>query len=671
MLDVLKNVIKQQLYNRCYSKYSKEVARQQDDYAQWILENEEWKKDLRSPSLHAAFIPMQEFREGFQIPKEDITVLYRDCGQVDKTAASVISSYFETYPYVQIAYADEDCVNAAGIRHTPWFKPQWSPDTAASFAYYGNLFAIRTELLSQFLVYPFGEGDMNAYFLFLQAGRSMGEIASNEKEKTIAAIDVVLFHKYAEKNLILSDEDAAFSDSIYEETRYPDIEFESLLENPSVAKVLTAIEQQKDKSISIIIPSKDQPDILETCAASIRKVTQMQTNCEVEIIVVDNGSTAYNRLKIEALSKKYEMKYYYKPMPFNFSFMCNVGAARASGKYLLFLNDDMEIIQSDWLERMLQSAQLSHVGAVGAKLLYPDSDLIQHVGVTNLEIGPAHKLLKLHDEKVYYHGQNRHVYDMIGVTAACLMIARDKFVKVQGFSESLAVAYNDVDLCFALYEAGYYNVQRNDVVLYHHESLSRGDDLLSDEKKERLLREKQVLYQRHPSLKGKDPFYSPHLAGMKHMYLCDYQFEYEKEDYYVDVQEWTTGEPLEWENNCLAVTIEIAKQQDKQEYGEIPRAYHVEGWSYVLNMDNCQYDRQLLLVGDMGRIYAMKVVSRYRRDVKRILSEQKNVDLAGFVCRIPRGEIMRGTYVIAMLVKDKCSKQRLYKRTTTQLVIED
>ena len=670
MLDVLKNVIKKQLYNRCYFKYAKEVARQQDDYAQWILENEAWKKNLSGSSLRAAFVPMEEFREGFQLPPEDITVFYRNCGQVDKTAASVIGSYFETHPYVQMAYADEDCVSAARMRHTPWFKPQWSPDTAASFAYYGNLFAIRTKFLSRFLVYPFAEGDKNAYFLFLQAGRSMGVIASNEAEKPIAVIDVVLFHKYAEKNPVLSDEDAAFSDSIYEETEYPDIEFESLLENPSAASVLAAPESPKDKSISIIIPSKDQPDILEKCVSSIRNRTE-EPGSRAEIIIVDNGSTAHNRLKIEALSRKYELSYYYKPMAFNFSFMCNIGAARATGKYLLFLNDDMEVIQTDWLDRMLQSAQLPHVGAVGAKLLYPDSDLIQHVGVTNLEIGPAHKLLKLHDEKVYYHGQNRHVYDMIGVTAACLMIERDKFGKVQGFSEALAVAYNDVDLCFSLYEAGYYNVQRNDVVLYHHESLSRGDDLLSEEKKERLLREKQVLYQRHPALKGKDPFYSEHLAGMKHMYLCDYQFEYEREDYYVEVQEWTGGEPLEWENNCLTVTIETAKLQDKQEYGEIPRAYHVEGWSYVLNMDNCQYDRQLLLVGDNGRIYAMKVVSRYRRDVKRILSEQINVDLAGFVCRIPRGEVMQGTYVLAMLAKDKCSKQQLYKKTTMQLVIED
>ena len=671
MLDVLRNIIKQQLYKRCYDRYLKELERQQDDFAQWILKNEGWKKDLRRLTIQTAFIPMQKFQQGFQIPKEEITVFYREGGQVDQASSSKIASYFEAYPYVQIAYADEDCINAEGKRHTPWFKPQWSPDTLTSFAYYGNIFAIRTALLSKFLVYPFSEGDKNTYLLFLQASRSLGPIASNGKEKPIASIDAILYHKYAEKKLILSDEDAAFSDSIYEETKYPDIEFESLLQNPNSEELLSPDLPSKDTRISIIIPSKDQPDILETCISSIRNVTKMEMDCTIEIIVVDNGSTAHNRLRIEALSQKYEIIYYYKPMPFNFSRMCNMGAANASGDYLLFLNDDMEIMQPDWIERMVESAKLPHAGAVGAKLLYPDSDLIQHVGVTNLLIGPAHKLLKLHDENVYYHGQNRHVYDMIGVTAACLMVAKDKFHEVCGYSESLAVAYNDVDLCFALYEAGYYNIQRNDVVLYHHESLSRGDDLLSEEKKERLLHEKKILFERHPALKGKDPFYSPHLAGAKHMYLCDYQFEYEIEDHYVEVQEWKKKEPLQWENNCLTITIETAKLQDKQEYGEVPRAYHIEGWSYVLNMDNCQYDRQLLLVGDQGKIYAMKVVSRYRRDVKRILTEQKNVDLAGFVCRIPRDQISCGNYRIAMLVKDRCSNQYLYRKTTTQMVIEN
>ena len=116
---------------------------------------------------------------------------------------------------------------------------------------------------------------------------------------------------------------------------------------------------------------------------------------------------------------------------------------------------------------------MPHVGAVGAKLLYPDSDIIQHAGITNLRVGPAHKLQFLSDEKVHYYGKNRFVHDVMAVTGACLLLEKEIFERAGGFDEKLAVAFNDVDLCYTIYEMGYYNVVRNDVVLYHHESLSR------------------------------------------------------------------------------------------------------------------------------------------------------------------------------------------------------
>ena len=685
MQNLLKDMIKQQLHNRCYEKYAKEVLRQSDAYTQWILQNETWKKQYRKKQKSQTTVTicaMQDFVPGFQIPDEDILVFVRDNGKLDTLASQVIADFYDANAQVKIAYTDEDCIDGEGLRHTPWFKPEWSPDTLHSFAYYGNVLTVRTETLRTIWGVPdklelTRKGEQNVYRMFLCLAESFGEIPANSTNKPIADIDKVLFHREIEKNYILSDADAAYSDSIYEENDKPDLLYADLIsekhkETNQAAKgelKKGSCEDSDKELVSIIIPSKDQPDVLETCIASIRQFDS--EDIRTEIIVVDNGSTAYNRLRVEEFVKKYNMRYFYKPMPFNFSIMCNMGAARAKGDFLLFLNDDMEVTQENWLECMLESARLPHVGAVGAKLLYPDSDLIQHVGVTNLAIGPAHKLLKLHDENVYYHGQNRHTYDMIGVTAACLMVEQDKFRKVDGFREELAVAYNDVDLCFTLYEQGFYNVQRNDVVLFHHESLSRGDDLLSDEKKERLLREKSVLYTKHPELKGYDPFYNRHLAGMKHMYLCDYQFEYEQENYYVRPVKWNKEEPLEWENNCLNITIEIAKLQDKHDLGEIPRGFHIEGWSYVLDMDNSHYDRQLLLIGDNDMIYEVDTICRNRRDVVRILPKQQNVELAGFVCRIPRGDILPGTYTIAMLAKDSCSKQQLYKKTATQLVVGD
>lgn len=708
MLDRIKDIIRKQLHNRCYAKYIRELRYQQDVYTQWIGQNENWKRDMitagRKQKLRVTTVNMQEMRGGtrFDTPSEilseEIFLFYRNGGTLDASATGMVAEYFAMVPEVQVAYGDEDCVNQAGLRHTPWFKPQYSPDTLRSFAYYGNVVAVRGETLrhvlhtwksepviiqsyvekgqlpwkAPYLCYESGE--QNLYFLLLLYSQLLGHVPANEIRKPMASIDRVLYHRAIEQNQILSDEYAAYSDSVHEDTEYPDLVWEDLLkergcDTKNLNHKVGGEESGEPITISIVIPSKDQPDALTVCIESVMKHTGNNSSLNLELIVVDNGSTAHNRLRIEQLVRKYNGQYLYKPMNFNFSLMCNMGAARAQGKYLLFLNDDMEVIQADWLERMLDSAHLPHVGAVGAKLLYPNSDLIQHAGITNLAVGPAHKLLKLHDENVYYHGQNRHNYDMIGVTAACLLIETQKFLKIEGFSEELAVAYNDVELCFSLYDEGFYNVQRNDVVLYHHESLSRGDDLMSEEKKERLLRERDTLYKKHPGLAGFDPFYSRHLAGTKHMYLCDYEYPFEQEGYYVDAKPYGKAEPVEWENNCLNIQVEIAKLQEKMFLDRIPGAYHIEGWSYVLDMDNSHYTREVLLIGEDGKCYRVPTVSRYRKDVVRVLEGQQNVELAGFVCRVRRTTIPAGVYTIAMLAKDGTSKQYLYKKTDVQLTV--
>lgn len=231
--------------------------------------------------------------------------------------------------------------------------------------------------------------------------------------------------------------------------------------------------------VSIIIPSKDNYDILKQCLTSIRKETKYQN---YEIIVVDNGSAEETHAKYTQMCKELDCKYHYAPMEFNFSKMCNIGAHLADGQFLLFLNDDIRVEGAEWLERMLGHAQQPHTGAVGCKLIYPNTNLIQHVGVVSFMVGPGHAFQRINDDLNCYWGRNKLEYNYSAVTGACLMIDRNKYDQVGGFSEQLPVAYNDIDLCFNLVEAGYYNVVRTDVRLYHYESVSRGYDAVSPEK---------------------------------------------------------------------------------------------------------------------------------------------------------------------------------------------
>src|SRR5208283_4666374 len=165
------------------------------------------------------------------------------------------------------------------------------------------------------------------------------------------------------------------------------------------------------------------------------------------------------------------------------------------------------------LERMGGYAQLGHVGAVGAKLLYPGTRKVQHAGILNLKEGPSHAFANHDADNPGYFMRNILDYNWIAVTGACLMIERKKFNSIGGFDESLPVAYNDVKLCFDLVVAGLYIVACSAVELLHHGSKTRGEDLWSSAKLERLARERSYLYKMHPQYFMRDPFYSSKLNG--------------------------------------------------------------------------------------------------------------------------------------------------------------
>lgn len=397
--------------------------------------------------------------------------------------------------------------------------------------------------------------------------------------------------------------------------------------------------------VSVVIPSKDHPDVLEQCLKSFRKKTLY--DC-YEWIVVDNGSNEENRDKLLKLQKEYGFLYIYDEMPFNFSRMCNIGTARAGGDLILLLNDDIEIIEKNWLGRMVGQALQPHVGAVGAKLWYADTRQIQHAGITNLKIGPSHKLVTFQDDRDYYYGRNRVAYDMIGVTAACLMVSKAKYEEVGGLDETMAVSYNDVDFCFKLAEAGYYNVLRNDAVLYHHESLSRGLDEQDKNKWERLLEEKRHLYARHPQLDGKDPFYHEDLIDNASDYRCNHKFAHE------DALRTTEVLPLHEEairkirEERLELIVDRAEIQHKIHDDE-PDIVWIMGWRYVPGEDNAFYDKKVLLQRADGSGYSAVPADWRRRDVEESLRGEEHIGLAGFVLRILKEDLEAGIYRIGML----------------------
>ncbi len=679
MLGKIKDAIQGRLYKKCIEEYERELRCQTEPYLVWVRETEQGGPV--SVKNAVGIVCMEQCGRDFSLAafKQDYILFVSEAGRLADWAAGEIAQYFEVHQDVDIVYADEDTwmmpaeqvlsADESAHRIFPWTKPMWSPDTLLSFLYFGNVFAVRRAAFAaqEWL----GEDDYrkNIYDFVLRA--SEGAHSPGHLEK-------ILFHAYRTGKNRADIEDTLMheTDFIGVGAMYDSIRERAFARRGVQAKMVldaaTGIsypiyELPDTPLVSIVIPSKDNPDALMQCIRSIDAHTAYPN---YEIIVVDNGSTESVRSILEAFRKECPFEYLYQPMAFNFSRMCNIGAQHAKGTYLLLLNDDMEVLESSWLTRMVGQASLEHVGAVGAKLLYPKTTLIQHVGITNTISGPGHKLKLLDDNESYYYGRNRFVYDLIGVTAACLLMRKACFLSMEGLYEGLAVAYNDVDLCFRLHGRGLYNVQRNDVVLYHHESLSRGDDLKDERKLKRLTAEKNALYDRHPALYRHDPFIGTLLNSGDPEYSCRWLEGYELSGAAGSTpllaQESRLPAP-ETMNQAIMISVEECGREHTKERKPY---YLIKGWAYVPGADNARYAFKILLVNSAGKVWAMPVQKRYRKDVAAILPDEMNVEMTGFCNWIAKGALPPDTYELWMTAKDGCSRQRLYRSMEKRLTVE-
>lgn len=262
--------------------------------------------------------------------------------------------------------------------------------------------------------------------------------------------------------------------------------------------------------ISILIPTCDHVDILKKCVSSI---LQLSTYANYEIIVIENNSVkeetfaCYRELERDARISVIRWE-----KGFNYSAINNFGFRHASGEYILLLNNDVEVITPDWLEEMLMFAQRKDVGAVGAKLYYPD-DTIQHAGViVGLGGAAAHSHRGFPREEDGYLYRLKVAQNLTAVTGACMMLPSSVFREVGGLDESFTVALNDVDLCMRIREKGYSVIFTPFAELYHHESKSRGQED-TKEKIRRFQDEKERFALRwRKQLDEGDPFYSPNLT---------------------------------------------------------------------------------------------------------------------------------------------------------------
>ena len=279
---------------------------------------------------------------------------------------------------------------------------------------------------------------------------------------------------------------------------------------PKVPNINRVIFKRPDPPplLSIIIPTRDNADILKVCVNSILDKT---TYPNYEIIVIDNGSVEKATLKLFSSWPKDKIRVIRDESPFNFSAINNRAAKSARGELICLMNNDIEIITSDWAEEMASFATMAEVGCVGARLWYPNGRL-QHGGViTGLGGVAAHSHKHFGKSECGYFGRAILHQSMSAVTAACLMVRRDVYESVGGLDEELVIAFNDVDFCLRAREAGYRNIWTPYAEMIHHESISRGlED--NEEKQARFNGEIHFLKKRWGAKLLSDPAYNPNLT---------------------------------------------------------------------------------------------------------------------------------------------------------------
>ncbi len=632
---MIKALVKELLSYPFRRRYQRDLAAKKVDYDAWAR-----KGEAEGKAGGEAGKKPEEWTDGrdrfqrpfcFQVQESPrLVVLRASRGSLSKEAWERIQAYFDAHPEVVVAYGDEDVEESGGRRHSPWYKPDWSPDTFTSYFYWGSVTVLRRSWAEgACLDGPWREaGDIDPAE-FGRWARKAAEAAGGFRKgcRSIGHIPAILFH--------------AVSEEVQDVYRSLDAWRGEVPAGGTVAAGSdgTAVEDASAVSggtayrVSLIVPSKDHPALLRQCLDSVLRTAQC---VPYEVVVVDNGSDADNQKQVEALLRAYPFKasLLYRPMEFHFSEMCNLGAEHALERalaeglkresvFFLFLNDDVEQACEGWLEALVQKAALPYVGAVGMKLYYPGGRRIQHDGITNLPMGPVHKLQFLEDVEDYDHGRNREDWNVLAVTGACLMCRADRFVQAGGFSEELRVAFNDVDLCFRLWEAGYHNVVVNRFYAYHHESVSRGADE-SVEKLDRLQKERAKLYEAHPGLKGKDPYYPAGLGAD----CLDTRIR----PAYVTAQNRAQAfrgkkRAVDWtkvrRDECLLFRVERCDD------GKI------QGYGIVLGDDNACYERTLLICAadageEPGEAYFLPLMGQYRPDLEENLPDQKNVALCGF-----------------------------------------
>ena len=502
-----------------YIKYKKTVP---NEYKEWISLNEPSKEDLEKEKKYVSplntkfliivnnkkskdFIGEQTY-SNYDIIVSSPEKYLNDIKNIDSDFCVFMGENIKLQPFTifalqdfiehnecNIIYADNDTIKNKE-RVNPEFKPHFAYHNILSKNYFGNFLVIKTKFLLQYPKILENLSNTEPYYNLI--------LNCLPLTNRIMHIDMILYNKLDE-NIDIKEQKKILRNYLTENN----IKYESVQDGEFRGQYKINYKIQNREKISIVIPNMDHIDDLKKCINSILKSTYEN----YEIVIVENNSKNketfeyYSELKKNSKIKIVELKI----EGFNFSKIVNYGVEKATGKYIVLLNNDIEIINNDWLEQMLMYVEQENIGICGARLYFPDNS-IQHAGVTIGVRGLAgHRYREINKNDFTNNDDISYVQDLSAVTAACFMVKKSDYNKVLGFDEKLAVAFNDVDFCLKIRKERKLIVYNPFVQAYHYESKSRGEDTENKEKQERFAREYTIFVKRWCRVIGKgDPYFN-------------------------------------------------------------------------------------------------------------------------------------------------------------------
>lgn len=469
-----------------------------------------------------------------QIAQGEFIVLLDQDDQLSTHALYLVAEAINKNPGAALIYSDEDKIDEEDNRFDPYFKSDWNPDLFMGQNMISHLGVYKKSIVKEIGGFRKGFEGSQDYDLAL---RFIQKIKSSQ----IIHIPHVLYHwRAVSGSTAVSTDNKEYAytaglNALNSFIRDQNLNAKVLPNNNYSYRVKWNLPDMP--KVSIVIPTKDKAGVLSVCVDSILQKTNYSN---YEIIIVDNNSAEVESIELFSsfIKKDSRVSVVQYNRPFNFSAIINYGVSKSTGEVLVILNNDTEVINEDWLEELVSHTMRKEIGAVGAKLLYPNG-CIQHAGVILYENHPGiHIYQKRKENDPGYFNRLNLVQNYSAVTAACLAVKKELFELVGGLDEqNLSIAYNDVDFCLKLREKGFYNLWTPFSMLYHHESLSRDDDF--DERNiERFKKEHAYMLRKWKKFISNDSYFSPNLSPETRVTALAYPpkvlFSWRKKDFYRD-----------------------------------------------------------------------------------------------------------------------------------------